>query len=153
MSLHPYLFFTNTCREAMTFYHDVLGGSLEIMALGDMPADAEPPPFEVDPSMVIHAALVFDDGTMIMASDDPTGDGTGTAGVAISLGFDDPDTVRRVFDAFSEGGEIGMPLDETFWSPLFGMCTDRFGVAWMITIDADTDTTSDAAVTSEASVA
>ena len=137
MSLHPYLFFTNTCREAMTRYQEVLGGDLEIMTLGDMPADAEPPPFEADPDMVIHAALTFGDGDLLMASDDPTGDGAGTKGVAVSIGHTDRDEVRRIFDGLAEGGEVGMPLDETFWSPLFGMCTDRFGVAWMVSVDAE----------------
>lgn len=137
MPVHPYLFFTNTCREAMTRYQEVLGGELEIMEVGDMPPDAEPPPFEVDPQMVIHAALMFGDGDMIMASDDPTGDGGGTKGVALSLSLADHDEIRRVFDALADGGEVMMPLGETFWAPLFGMCTDRFGVAWMIGADAE----------------
>ncbi|MFP5487971.1 MAG: VOC family protein [Acidimicrobiia bacterium] len=137
MSVHPYLFFTNTCRAAMTRYHEILGGELEIMTVADMPADAEPPPFEFDPQMVIHAALTFADGDMIMASDDPTGDAAGTTGVAISLSFTDHDEVRRVYDALADGGEVTMPLGETFWAPLFGMCTDRFGVSWMVGADAE----------------
>jgi PhnB protein len=137
MALHPYLFFTNTCRDAMSHYHEVLGGELEIMTVGDMPESAEPPPFEVDPSMVIHAALTFGDGDLLMASDDPTGDGAGTKGFAVSLALADHDEIRRVFDALAEGGEVTMPLGETFWAPLFGMCTDRFGVAWMVGADGD----------------
>jgi PhnB protein len=132
MSVHPYLFFTNTCREAMTHYQQVLGGRLDIMSLGDMPEGAEPPPFEADPDMVIHAALTFGDGDLLMASDDPTGDGAGTKGVAVNITLDHADEARKVFDGLADGGEISMPLGETFWSPLFGMCTDRFGVAWMV---------------------
>lgn len=138
MSLHPYLFFTNTCREAMTRYQEVLGGDLEFMSLGDMPEGAEPPPFEADPDMVIHAALTFGDGDLLMASDDPTGDGAGTKGVAVSIALTEHDEVRRIFDGLADGGEITMPLEATFWSPLFGMCTDRFGVAWMVGVDEAT---------------
>jgi PhnB protein len=43
---------------------------------------------------------------------------------------------RRIFEAFADGGEVGMPLGETFWAPLFGTCTDRFGVNWMVNVDA-----------------
>jgi PhnB protein len=134
MDLHPYLFLTGTAREAMTRYHEIFGGELEIMTFGDMPAGEEPPPFPVDASAVMHASLMFPDGGLLMASDDPTGDGAGMRGAAISVGLTDADETRRVFEALADGGEVGMPLGETFWAPLFGMCTDRFGVAWMVGI-------------------
>jgi PhnB protein len=137
MSLHPYLFFTDTCREAMTRYQEVLGGELEIMSLADMPAGEEPPPGETDPDMVIHAALTFGDGDLLMASDDPTGDGAGVKGAALSISADDEAEARRIFDALSEGGEVFMPLEATFWSPLFGSFADRFGVSWMVGLDGE----------------
>jgi PhnB protein len=133
MALHPYLFFTNTAREAMTRYHEILGGELEIMSAADLPP-TEDMPFEAPADFVIHAALTLGDGALLMASDDATGDGSGVKGAAITLTLDDPDEARRVFDAFAEGGRIDMALGETFWSPLFGSCVDRFGVAWMIDV-------------------
>ena len=84
--------------------------------------------------MVMHAALKFGDD-LLMASDDPTGDGAGVKGMAINLALADPDEVTRVFDALAEGGKITMPLGETFWSPRFGMCTDRFGTSWMVNVE------------------
>ncbi len=142
MSLHPYLFFTNTCREAMTRYQEILGGELEIMAVGDMPAgEAEQMPFEAPADMVVHAALTFGDGDLLMASDDPTGDGSGVRGAALALTFGDQAEARRVFDALAEGGEIQMPLGPTFWSPLFGSGVDRFGVAWMVDVEASEEGT------------
>jgi PhnB protein len=137
MTPTPYLFFSGNGREAMTRYQEILGGELELMTFGDMPADEEPPPFEVDPDGMMHGALTFDDGGMIMGSDDPTGDGSGVSGMAISIDLPDAAEVRRVFDALADGGEIGMPLGETFWSPLFGTCTDRFGVTWMVSVAAE----------------
>ena len=137
MSIHPYLFFTGTCREAMTRYHEVFGGQLEVMTVADMPEGAEPPPGPANPDMVIHAALTFGDGDLLMASDDPTGDGAGIKGMAISLTLADPDEATRIFDALAEDGQITMPLGETFWSPRFGMCTDRFGTSWMVSVQGD----------------
>ena len=133
MSLHPYLFFTNTSREAMSRYQEIFGGKLEIMSFADLPA-GENPPFEAPDDFVIHAALMFGDGDLLMASDDPTGDGAGVKGAAINVTLADQDEARRIFDALADGGEVQMPLGETFWSPLFGSCVDRFGVSWMVNV-------------------
>lgn len=138
MSLHPYLFFTNNAREAMTRYQEILGGTLEIMGADDMPADdREQIPFEATPDFVVHAALTFGDGDLLMASDDPTGDGQGVKGMAINITLTDHDEARRIFTALADGGDIQMPLDATFWSPLFGTCVDRFGVTWMVNVEGD----------------
>ena len=134
--MHPYLFFSGTCREAMTRYQEILGGQLEIMGLDAVPqADLDQMPGEAPPDMVIHAALVLDDGALLMASDDPTGDGGPMKGFCVNLTYDDPAEATRVFEALAEGGEVGMPLGETFWSPLFGSLADRFGVSWMVNVD------------------
>ncbi len=138
MSLHPYLFFTNTARAAMTRYQEILGGQLDIMGIEDMPpGDAGGMSFEAPEGMVIHAALAFGDGDVLLASDDPTGDGQGVKGASMNITLDDQAEARRIFDAFAEGGEVQMPLGETFWSPLFGTCVDRFGVSWMVNVDGE----------------
>ena len=136
MPLHPYLFFTGTCREAMSRYQQILGGELEVMTFGDVPEGHEPP-MPVDPDAVVHAALTFGDGDLLMASDDPTGDGSGTKGMAVSLSLSDREEAARVFEALADGGDTQMPLGETFFSPLFGMCTDRWGVAWMVNVEME----------------
>ncbi len=135
MSLHTYLFFTNTAREAMTRYQEILGGRLDIMSFADLPSGEEGPA-DVPADLVMHAALTFDDGEYLMASDDPTGDGSGMTGAAINVNVADADDARRIFAALADGGTIQMPMGETFWSPLFGMCTDRFGVPWMVGMEA-----------------
>jgi PhnB protein len=137
MSMHPYLYFTNTARAAMTRYQEILGGQLDIVGVDDMPeGEAAKMPFEAPRGMVIHAALSFGDGDLLLASDDPTGDGQGVKGVAINITFDDQGEARRIFEAFADGGEVGMALGETFWAPMFGTCTDIFGVSWMVNVDA-----------------
>jgi PhnB protein len=136
MSLHPYLFFTGTCREAMTRYQEILGGELAVMTVADMPEGEEPPPGPPDPDLVIHAALTFGAGDLLMASDDPTGDGGGMKGMAVNLTVADPDEATRIFEALAQDGVVLMPLAETFWSPRFGMCADRFGTSWMVDVEA-----------------
>ncbi len=136
MSLHPYLFFTNTSRAAMTRYQEILGGQLDIMSFADLP-ESEGRPFEAPDDFVIHAALQLGDGDLLMASDDPSGDGSGVKGAAINITLTDQDEARRIFAALAEDGSVDMPLGETFWSPLFGSCVDRFGVAWMVNIDGE----------------
>jgi PhnB protein len=133
MNLYPYLFFTNTAREAMHSYHQIFGGQLEIMTASDLP-DGEAPPFEAPDDFVIHAALTFGDGGLLMASDDPSGDGSGVKGAAINVTLSDQDDAHRIFDSLAEDGSIDMALGETFWSPLFGTCVDRFGVTWMVNV-------------------
>jgi PhnB protein len=133
MDVQPYLFFGGDCREAMTRYQEVLGGQLDVMAMSDAP-DGEPVP-EGQADLVMHAALMLGD-TLLMASDDPTGGFEGVKGVAISVSAADTAEAGRVFDALAEGGEVTMPLGETFWSPCFGMCVDRFGVSWMVGVAA-----------------
>jgi PhnB protein len=136
MSMHPYLFFTNTTRDAMTRYQEILGGDLEIMNASELPPN-ENMPFEVTDDFVMHAALTLGEHEMLMASDDPTGDGSGVKGASIHFSVDSPDEARRIFEALAEGGRIDMPLEPTFWSPLFGSCVDRWGVSWMIDGGAD----------------
>ena len=69
-----------------------------------------------------------------MASDDPTGDSSGVKGAALNLTVAEPDEARRIFSALADGGAIGMELGETFWSPMFGTCVDRYGVTWMVNV-------------------
>lgn len=135
MSLEPYLFFSSgTAREAMTRYQQVLGGTLKILAFSEIPPGADPG-MKMAPDAVMHSSLTMDDGTVILGSDDPTGDGGGAKGVALHLSYADSEEVRRAFDALAEGGLVQMPLAPVFWTPLFGACVDRFGVSWMFSVD------------------
>lgn len=129
MSFHAYLFFSGTCRDAFTHYKEIFGGDLFVMT------NAEAPDGGMEGAagdMVIHAALTLENGGVLMASDDPTGDAGGTKGVSISYTATDVSEAKRVFDALSEGGTVTQELTETFFSPMFGMCVDRWGVAWMV---------------------
>src|SRR5690606_6982009 len=100
------------------------------MRMGDAPGNEDAPADQAD--MIIHVALMFEDH-LLMASDDPTTENFGPVhGMMVSYSAPDAAEAKRAFEALAEGGNVTQPLIETFFSPAFGMCTDRFGTPWMI---------------------
>jgi PhnB protein len=128
MSFDPYLMFDGTCREAFTRYHEIFGGDLTLLRMGDMPGEQVP---AEQADLIIHAALNVG-GRLLMASDDPTGGQRGVEGIHVYHEVPDIPTADKVYDALAEGGEATQPLQETFFSPKWGMCKDRWGVRWMV---------------------
>ena len=136
MAFHPYLYFGGNCREAFTRYQEIFGGELFVMSMKDMP-DQEIPPGQED--LVMHAALTLGDD-LLMASDDPTTDKFGPVqGMQVNFAVAEVDEAKRVFDALADGGNITLPIAPTFFSPMFGMCVDRFGTPWMVSAEAPTE--------------
>jgi PhnB protein len=135
MRFIPYLLLSGTCRAAFTRYQEILGGELDIVTFGDAPP-GEGPPMDVPADTVMNATLDVG-GNLLLGSDDPTGDGGPMKGQSVHLALSDEAEAKRVFDALGDGGEVTMPLTATFWSPAFGMCTDRFGVPWMVGVEAE----------------
>lgn len=132
----PYLFFKNTCREAMETYGRIFGEVPEIMGFAAMPEEAKAEMPGVPDDAVMHASVKVGDG-MIFASDDPSGETAPMAGCNVALSLDGEAETRRVWEALADGGEVRMPLSPMFWTPLFGTLTDRFGVRWMIMQESD----------------
>ena len=83
----------------------------------------------------MHAALTAGD-QLLMGADDPTGNFDGRVnGICVNCSLPDAGEAKRVFDALAEGGQIQQPIGETFFSPAFGMCTDRFSIPWMVMVE------------------
>jgi PhnB protein len=136
MAFRPYLAFAGNCREAFNRYQEIFGGELVLFAMSDMPTDAGPPPPGAKPDAIMHAALTSDE-RLLMGADDPSGSFDGRVnGMCVNCSVTDAVDAKRVFDALSKEGEVQMPLGETFFAPAFGMCTDRFGVPWMVMVEA-----------------
>jgi PhnB protein len=129
---HPYLFFGGNCRQAFTRYHDIFGGELQVMAYADAPPGEAPPGVAAD--LVMHTSLTVGDD-LLMGSDDPTPGFGPVQGMAVHWSAPDAAEAKRVFEALADGGEVQMPMAETFWSPAFGACTDRFGTPWMVSAE------------------
>ncbi|HTN81081.1 MAG TPA: VOC family protein [Acidimicrobiales bacterium] len=129
MSFDPYLMFDGGCRAAFTRYHEIFGGDLTVIRMGDIPGEQVP---AEQADLVIHAALDVD-GRLLMGSDDPTGGSKGNIERShVYHEVPDIPTAQRAYAALAEGGEETQPLMETFFSPMWGMCKDRWGVRWMI---------------------
>ena len=140
-TLNPYLGFPDNAREAMEFYQSVFGGKLDISTFGSFGGAPE----GLSEDNVMHAQLVTDAGFTLMASDTPGGMGVSEGSrISISLSGDDADALRGYWQRLSEGGEVTMPLEKQMWGDEFGMCTDRFGVPWMVNIGASAAGTEDA---------
>jgi len=137
MAFYPYLFFGGNCREAFNRYQEIFGGELVVLAMSDLPPGEEPPP-QGKEHLVMHAALMLGDD-MIMGSDDiMSTDSFGPVqGILVNYSPKDAGEAKRVFDALAEGGETAQPLIQTFFSPAFGMVTDKFGTPWMISAEQE----------------
>ena len=135
MKTNMHLMFPGTCREAFSFYEDALHSKIVMtMTYGDAPPGSPVPPDSSE--LVMHTALPVGNITL-MGCDAPQGREEALGGFQIALESADEAETKRLFAALSEGGSVIMPLGSTFWSPLFGMLKDRFGVGWMVGLAAD----------------
>lgn len=133
MLVQPYLNFNGCCEEALAFYQAALGAELEMLMRFRESPD-EPPPGMIPPDWgdkVMHASLRIGD-SVVMASDGGCKDKAGFAGFSLTLSVADPAEAERRFSSLAEGGQVQMPLGETFFASSFGMVADRFGVPWMV---------------------
>jgi PhnB protein len=130
MNVEPYLFLEGRCEEAIAFYQGAAGAEVQmLMRYADAPAEAGAP--ELPPEKIMHASLKIGDSTVLM-SDGRCSGNPAIGGFALSLSVADKAEAERVFSALAEGGQPLMPLSATFFAPLFGMVTDRFGLMWMV---------------------
>ena len=128
--LNPYISFPGNARDAMEFYKGVFGGTLTMNTFGEFGAQDAP-----DPDNIMHGQLETDRGFTLMGADTPPGtEHTPGNNIAVSLSGDDADDLRRYWEGLSEGGMVTVPLEKQMWGDEFGMCVDRFGIAWMVNI-------------------
>lgn len=141
--LFPYLNFDGNGQEATHFYVDVLDAQLAgITTYGEAnEGNTEGLPEEAR-DLVMNAQLNMKNGDMLMISDVPPGMGMSFQkgnNVSLTVTLDDMEEARRMFGKLADGGVVMMDLQETFWSPLYGALTDKFGIEWQISVDANTE--------------
>lgn len=141
--IFPYLNFDGQGQEAAHFYTNVLDAELAgLMTYGEASAnDPEGMPEEAK-DLVMNAQIILKNGDPLMISDVPPGMGMSFRrgnNVSLTLTLDDEEEARTIFGKLAEGGMVSMDLQETFWSPLYGNCTDRFGIEWQISVEMKTD--------------
>jgi PhnB protein len=131
--LNPYITFKDTAGPAMEFYKSVFGGKLMSTSFKDGGMSQSP----ADANLVMHAMLEAENGITLMGSDSPPDMGpplTVGNNISISLSGDDERTLRGYWDKLSAGGQVAMPLEKAPWGDTFGMCTDKFGINWLVNI-------------------
>lgn len=132
--LNPYLGFGENARAALEFYRDIFGGTLTLSTFGEF-GDKEAPGAD----LVMHGMLETPGGFTLMAADTPPGmDFTPGSAISVSLSGDDGDELRGYWERLSADGTVTVPLEKQMWGDEFGMCQDKFGVAWMVNIAAPT---------------
>ena len=130
----PYLFFNGRCEEALEFYRKTLGAEIQMMMrFKDSPERAKCPDGSAPPpEKVMHACVKIGNGSM-MASDGMRYDGKPSfQGFSLSYEAMDEADAKRRFNALADGGQVQMPLGETFFAKSFGAVADKYGVSWMV---------------------
>ena len=130
--IKPYITFTGNCEEALKFYSEMLGGEILFMQrYGESPMKGMGPD-----EAIMHATLKIGD-SVIMASDNcskehPTNVGNN---ISLAMGSSDISAAEAMFERMSDGANVIMPMQETYWAQRFGMLTDKFGINWMFNVD------------------
>ena len=128
--LNPYLNFNGNARQALEFYASVFGGSLNLSTFADFGSKDM-----AGGDKIMHGQLETESGYTLMAADAPPAmESEGMHGFGVSLSGDDADHLHGYWDKLSDGGTVTMPMQKQAWGDEFGMCTDKFGVPWLVNI-------------------
>jgi PhnB protein len=133
--LNPYLSFDGDARQAMEFYEQVFGGTLTLSTFGTFGESDSP-----DADKIMHGMLETPGGFTLMGADTPPGmEHSQGNNFSVSLSGDDETELRGYWEKLSAGGSVAVPLEKQMWGDVFGMCTDRFGIPWMVNISEPAD--------------
>lgn len=125
-----YLTFNGNCRQAMTFYHQCLGGELQFQTIGESPIADKMPPAMKD--SILHSTLT--NGQLNLLASDMVSEKGLLKGnsVSLMLNCDSEEHLRTLYQKLSEGGEQSHPVENSFWGALFGDLIDKYGNHWLL---------------------
>ncbi len=137
MGVEVYLVFNGNCREAVEFYKEAFNTEQpEYMTFADAPPNPDFVIPEEAKSLIMHTYLMID-GSRVMFSDNfPGMPYTVGNNISVTVVSDDEGFIRSSFEKLQAGGNVSMPLQETFWSKCFGSLKDKFGVEWQVSLDS-----------------
>jgi PhnB protein len=136
MSHAIYLMFNGNCEEAMNFYKDNLGGNITaIQRYGEVPGSGT----EAYKDKIMHAVMDLQGMHLMFSDAGEQRNVTFGDNFSLALDFKTDGDLRRAFDTLSTSGTVTMPVQDTFWGAVFGMCTDKFGINWMFNHDKKKD--------------
>lgn len=141
--INPYLTFQGNCEEAFKYYKEVFGGEFSYMGrFSEMPPQEGVTLSEEDGNKIMHMSLPISKETILMGSDSG-GEWAPQMivgnNISLSVTAESKEDADRFFNMLSDGGKVTMPMDQTFWGDYFGMCTDKFGINWMVSLGESTD--------------
>ncbi|MFF3326770.1 VOC family protein [Streptomyces sp. NPDC002889] len=129
--LNPYLSFDGNARQAMEFYKSVFGGTLTMNTFGEFGEKEAKDAAD----KIMHSMLETGSGFTLMGADTPPGMEYKRGNhIAVSVSGDDSAQLRGYWDKLSGNGTVAVPLEKQMWGDVFGMCTDNFGVTWLVNI-------------------
>lgn len=133
LKLNPYIARDGDAKPMLEFYHQLLGGKLDLQTYGESPMPAP----DSHKNRILHGRLDVGDLT-IMAADSPADMPLSSthSNVSLSLSGTDGDKLRKVFEGLGSGGKVTMPMEKQFWGDLFGMVDDKFGTHWMVNVES-----------------
>jgi PhnB protein len=134
-TINPYIGFNGQCREALTFYQQILGGELNFMPVAGSPIEEYCAPGTRDG--ILHSTLI--NGPFVIMGTDMTAPGGYIQGnaMAVSVNCSSEDDINTFYKKFAESGKIIDPLEVKFWGGMFGVVDDQFGVRWMFNYNKD----------------
>jgi len=137
--LNPYIYFNGTCEDAFNFYKSVFGSEfLLVSRFKDMPENPNYPIAESDKEKIMHISLPISKETVMYGCDSIQVFDNSTVisnNISLSIETETIEEATRIFNGLSNGGNVTMPLNKTFWDAYFGMFTDKFGINWMVNYD------------------
>ncbi len=142
VTVNPYLAFNGNCEAAFNFYKSVFGGEFSYIGrYKDMPATEHPIP-DSEKDKIMHVSLPISKETNLFGADTPEASGYKVSfgdNISLSINVESEAEAKRIFNTLAVGGKVTMSLEKTFWSPLFGMLADKFGVNWMISCENNSE--------------
>ncbi len=136
-TITPYLFFSGRCEEALDFYREALSAKVDmIMRFNESPEPTPPGVLQAGfETKIMHAS--FHVGDVLLMASDGCDDKSTLHGFKLAMAVPTEEKAHQAFHALANGGTIQMPLTKTFWSPCYGMVTDKFNVEWMVMVPGE----------------
>lgn len=137
--INPYLTFLGDCEAAFNYYKLVFGGEFSSLErFSEMPQEKDVILSEDEQNKILHIALPLGKDNVLMGSDAGGHRDAKTVignNISISVSVESKDRAEEVFEKLSENGAVAMPMEDTYWGEYFGMCTDQFGINWMVSFN------------------
>lgn len=138
LRMNPYLVMDGNAKEAIQFYEKALDAQVVmVQTFGEMPANPDFPLPDSARDRISHALLKVGETDLMFSDTFPGQPVQSSNQVQICIMTDQAEQAKRIYEALREDGQVVMPLQETFWSPAYGIVADKYGVNWNISTEAE----------------